>query len=72
MMTKRHFEKLAEILGSAMPELDGTSYRIGTMLCERIAALCEEDNPHFDRARFCAAVNAHAKRIDPYFLHWNG
>jgi hypothetical protein len=57
MMTKRQFEKIADILGSASPDLNSVPY---TVLCDKIAALCEEENPRFNRARFWDAINARA------------
>lgn len=61
-MTKKHFEAIAKILAETMSREtndgsypDETAIRTITFIANRIANVCESDNPNFDRARFLRA-----------------
>ncbi len=53
-MTKKHYEKLAEILGELLKE--GSSSRT----IARVVEWCEEDNPRFNSTTFLNAINKNA------------
>ena len=55
-MTKKHYEKLAEILGELVKE--GNSART----IARVVEWCEEDNPRFNSSTFMTAVNTNANK----------
>lgn len=55
-MTKKHYEKLAEILGELVKE--GNSART----IARVVEWCEEDNPRFNASTFMTAVNTNANK----------
>lgn len=60
-MTKRHFEKLARILSAERMKECKTPADVGydnavVMLTMKIADMCQEENPAFDRSRFYNAA----------------
>ena len=54
MLTRKHFEAIAEIIRSdkGMYE-DGENMR--QLIARELASLCEQENPNFDRQRFLDA-----------------
>ena len=61
MMTRRHFEKLAKILGENKPTARANKETLCLWLWDRIRnsieTLCEEENPLFDIVRFREAID---------------
>ena len=62
-MTRKHFEKLAEVLKDLKPrdEILAEQYGLGyyqawSTAVSKIANFCEDSNPRFDRERFFKAA----------------
>lgn len=53
-MTKKHFEKIAQILGQAKREKEFSQ------MVNRLMNFFEEENPNFDRSVFLRAVNKYS------------
>jgi hypothetical protein len=66
-MTKRHFIKLAEALRDNRPVGEGMGYQFSEEqwgdIAGRIADVCQEQNPRFDRAFFLEACKGGPVRI---------
>ena len=59
-MTRQHFAAIAAVLLKERPDRDGTPWANGardewSTIVLAMAALCQSQNPRFDRARFLAA-----------------
>jgi hypothetical protein len=60
MMTKQHFESIADVLKRERPDRDGTRWAAGardewSTIVLQFAAMCAAQNARFDRARFLIA-----------------
>ena len=63
-MTRRDYIALSTVLRTVRQESDTTQHEVLWVVTNRIADLCEADNPRFDRDRFLKASG-----FETYDLH---